>query len=74
MSTCPRCRDAVDPATGRHIDEDGQVMSYREDMIHCRPASDPRQAEYIAAKLAERGIDLPSAPRVTYSGYDIITT
>lgn len=72
MTACPRCRDATDPDTGRHIDEDGQVMSYREDLIHCRPDSDPRQAAYIASKLAERGISLPIAKPLRYSGYDII--
>lgn len=37
MSTCPLCKGELDPITSRHIDEYGQVMDYREDLIFCRP-------------------------------------
>lgn len=81
MTTCPRCRDAIDPTTGRHIDEDGQVMSYREDLIHCRPAPDVGSLSWWAAQDDKTGCPpyiarliamSKNASPVHYQGYDII--
>lgn len=72
MAACRHCSAALDPATGRHIDDEGQVMDYREDLIQCRPPSDPKQAEYIAKVLGERGIVTAPIKPVRYQGFDII--
>lgn len=72
MVMCANCRGRLDPATGRHIDEDGQVMDYREDLIHCRPDPEPgseaRRPEHLRRLVGNEKTGL-EGPRAYYSGY-----
>lgn len=81
MMRCSRCNSALDVRTGRHLDEDGQVMSQREDMIQCRPAPEVGSLSWWMAQDDKTGcppsilrmIDIsktPSSP-VNYRGFDI---
>lgn len=63
---CQHCGGELDPATGRHIDDDGQVMDYRENLIRCRPAPDIGRLREIEARF---GKAKPSG-RV-YRGFDV---
>lgn len=71
--SCPRCGGKLDPDTGRHIDDEGQVMDYREDLIQCRPDPDPEQVAYWTRRMADAGIATAPIPLVRYIGFDMVT-
>jgi hypothetical protein len=61
MSTCPLCKGELDPITSRHIDEDGQVMDYREDLTFCRP--DPEVGSWAWWETQDDTTDAPASIR-----------
>lgn len=82
MTACPHCNGALDPATGRHIDDEGQVMNYREDLIQCRPPADVGSFAWWAVKEDKTGcpptalrllaLGNPASSLARYQGYDIV--
>ncbi len=83
MTVCSHCNGSLDPATGRHLDDEGQVMDYREDLIQCRPPADvgslawwavQEDKTYCPPAIFLKILEMSSPPRKTlrYSGYDIL--